>query len=65
MAGKLVRNVIQCRQCGDVIESRSVHDWVKCGCGQATVDGGLVYARRTYRDVGFNEMSEYEESSGS
>lgn len=65
MAGRLIRNAIQCRQCGDVIESRSVHDRVACRCGQVSVDGGLLYARRTYGDAGFNELAEYEAGSGS
>ena len=60
LTARLIRNAIQCRQCGDVIESQSIHDQVKCQCGQASVDGGLAYARRTYRDAGLEELSEYE-----
>ena len=65
MAGQLVRNAIRCNACGDVIESHSLHDRVLCRCGQASVDGGLIYARRTYHDVGFTELAEYEPDGGS
>lgn len=40
------RNAVQCRHCGDVIESRNVHDYVTCSCGTCSVDGGLEYLRR-------------------
>ena len=37
---KLVVNKIRCKFCGDVIESRSVHDFVQCRCGKCSTDGG-------------------------
>lgn len=42
---KLLRNRIKCKKCGDIIESKSVHDWVPCKCGACFVDGGLFYSR--------------------
>ena len=42
---KLKRNAIQCRKCGDVIESKFTHDFKCCSCGSVGVDGGLEYAR--------------------
>lgn len=38
-------NQIQCKHCGDVITSRSVHDFQKCSCGAVFVDGGEDYQR--------------------
>lgn len=58
---KLIRNAIQCNCCGEVIESMHVHDYIKCACGRVAVDGGLLYARRTF--VGtkedYTELSVY------
>jgi hypothetical protein len=31
--------------CGDVIESKHRHDFVKCGCGHSFLDGGYDYTR--------------------
>lgn len=33
-------------RCGDIIESKSVHDFVTCSCGSCSVDGGYDYLRR-------------------
>ena len=46
MKERIIRNAIQCRRCGDVIESKSVHDFVTCSCGACCVDGGREYLRR-------------------
>ena len=40
------RNAAKCALCKDVIESRSRHDFVTCGCGSISVDGGADYKRR-------------------
>lgn len=40
-----VRNVAECGKCGDVIESKSRHDFRKCECGESFVDGGPEYSR--------------------
>jgi hypothetical protein len=48
---RLLRNAAECKRCGDVIESRSVHDFVACKCGEIFVDGGLSYLRRGARDI--------------
>lgn len=39
-------NKCQCRKCNDIIESKSVHDFVWCKCGAIFTDGGNVYVRR-------------------
>ncbi len=61
---KLTRNAAKCLDCGDVIESKSRHDFVQCSCKRIFVDGGLDYLRRGFRTggegKGFEELSEYE-----
>ena len=47
---KIIKNAIQCKQCGEVIESEHVHDFVQCKCGACAVDGGHDYLRRCFRD---------------
>jgi len=38
-------NKAMCALCGDVIESKHRHDFVKCKCGKTFVDGGNEYMR--------------------
>lgn len=45
-------SIARCRHCGDVIESKSQHDWVCCSCFSNEVnttgiflDGGEEYIR--------------------
>jgi len=47
---KILRNAIQCKLCGDVIESKYRHDYVTCSCGACTVDGGHDYLRRGFKE---------------
>lgn len=57
----IIRNAIRCRHCGDVIESRSVHDFKYCSCGACAVDGGLEYLRRCAKNSlkeDFEDISE-------
>jgi len=42
----IIRNSALCSKCGDEIESKHVHDFVRCSCGAAFVDGGHDYLRR-------------------
>ena len=30
---KIIRNAIRCKNCGDIIESKTVHDFKFCSCG--------------------------------
>ncbi|AQS09703.1 hypothetical protein CLOBY_18340 [Clostridium saccharobutylicum] len=60
---KIYENKIQCKKCGDVIESKTVHDMVWCKCGAVAVDGGKEYLRRTGNDKDIIELSKYEESN--
>ena len=36
---KIIKNAIQCKKCGEIIESKSRHDYVQCKCGSCAVDG--------------------------
>lgn len=58
---KLVVNKIRCKFCGDVIESRSVHDFVQCRCGKCSTDGGQEYAMRSF--ITENPEDTYEDCS--
>jgi len=46
---KIIKNAIQCKLCGKIIESKHVHDFVQCKCGACAVDGGHDYLRRCFR----------------
>ena len=60
---KLIRNRCQCRQCGDIIESKHRHDFVQCKCEAIFTDGGTKYVRRGYKDKNdIIDLSEYEQS---
>ena len=39
---KITVNKIRCRKCGDIIESKSIHDFRSCKCGSVAVDGGII-----------------------
>ena len=63
--GKIKRNVIKCKHCGDVIESTHVHDFKTCSCGTVSVDGGKQYCRRcfvTSPEEDFEDLSEWEDA---
>ena len=57
---RVIRNRAQCRLCNDIIESTHRHDFVTCGCGEISVDGGLAYLRRAAKD--FNNLIDLSES---
>jgi hypothetical protein len=42
------RNKVRCKFCGDIIESKSLHDFVRCKCGKISVDGGQDYAKFSF-----------------
>lgn len=60
---KIIRNMIKCNRCGDIIESVSVHSYVTCSCGTVSVDGGKEYLRRSFKNSkdDFTELSQFEE----
>ena len=64
MNKKLKRNRIRCKQCNDIIESKSNYDFQTCKCGAIAVDGGLEYAKRIFpgnlADQYYEDLSEFE-----
>ena len=42
---KILVNKVRCKKCGDVIESKSTHDFQSCECGAIFIDGGKEYQR--------------------
>ena len=55
----IIKNAIQCKLCGDIIESVSVHDFKTCSCGACSVDGGHDYLRRCAKSLDdFIDLSE-------
>ena len=41
---------IKCLICGDIIESKSVHDLESCKCESCYIDGGSYYAHIGAKD---------------
>ena len=37
---KIIKNAIQGKKCGDIIESKYTHDFKYCSCGACAVDYG-------------------------
>lgn len=56
---KLKKNAIRCKHCGETIESRHRHDFVRCRCGRVAVDGGLDYIRRIGNPEDMEDRCEY------
>jgi len=57
----IIRNRVQCNNCGDIIESTYVHVMVRCSCGQTAIDGGHDYCRLQHGDKGYTNLSEVTE----
>lgn len=57
----MTRNRIRCRVCGDVIESKSRHDFQSCKCGRCFIDGGLEYRRIGGYPDEIDDLVEWEE----
>lgn len=61
---KIIRNAAKCLGCGDVIESKHVHNFVTCSCGKLSVDGGREYLRRCFAEYdGYEDISIVEEEN--
>lgn len=61
---KIISNKIKCKHCGDIIESRYVHEYKSCKCGKVAVDGGRHYLKRSFMsspESDYIEMSEIEQ----
>lgn len=57
----LKRNRVRCKRCGDIIESKSVHDAVRCSCGAVFTDGGTDYIHRGGDPRYIEPLDEFEE----
>ena len=59
----IIRNMIRCNHCSDIIESTHRHDFQTCSCGSVAVDGGHDYLLRcyTHSERDFTELSVTEE----
>ena len=57
----LLASKVKCKKCGNVIESRTVHDCKFCECGKTMLDGGFGYQR-----IGGDpeDVSDYTELTG-
>ena len=51
-----VPNSAKCRKCGDVIESKTRHDFQTCKCGAISVDGGRDYMKRSGNPEDFEDI---------
>ena len=62
---KIIRNAIQCNNCGEIIASKHRHDYVQCKFVACAVDGGHDYLRRSYmrNGKGFINLSKTIEIS--
>jgi hypothetical protein len=47
----------QCTLCGDIMESKHRHDFVRCKCGESFLDGGDEYWRGTMTTVMIDEKT--------
>lgn len=60
---RIIRNAIRCEKCGDIIESKTIHDFKCCSCGACAVDGGHYYLRRCGNLGDWEELSEVEKTA--
>jgi hypothetical protein len=56
---RLILNQVKCNICNDIITSKHRHDYVSCTCGNLHIDGGLDYAKRSFKTPDFTDMSIY------
>lgn len=56
----ILANRAECKDCGDIIESKYRHDFVTCSCGAISVDGGKDYLRRVGDSSKIIEKSEFK-----
>ena len=58
---KILANKVQCKKCGDIIESKTRHDFKWCKCKSVAVDGGYDYLRRVGNREDWEDLSEVSE----
>lgn len=54
---KIISNIIKCKKCGDIIESKSTNDYKRCSCGAVAIDGGKDYLKRIGNEEDYEKMS--------
>jgi len=54
--GDIYINGAECLECGWFIRSKNRHHMISCKCGNVTVDGGSMYAKRSAKD--FSKVKE-------
>ena len=61
---KILVNKIKCKKCGDIIESKTTHDFKFCKCGTVAVDGGKEYLKRSFiTPDDYVELSVFDDES--
>ena len=55
---KTAINKIKCKNCGDIIESKDLHDFKRCSCGKVAVDGGKEYFKIIGKKEEYIELQE-------
>lgn len=54
--------ILKCLECLGEIQSKHVHDYVRCECGAISTDGGDEYARFGWKDgADFEILKEFGE----
>ena len=48
---RIIENSAKCLKYGDKIISKYRNDYITCSCGNISVDGGLDYCRRVFKDM--------------
>ena len=52
---RIIRNAIRCEKCGDIIESKTIHDFKCCSCGAcAVVVVTTIFAGAAISEIGKN-----------
>lgn len=57
---RIITNKIKCIKCGDILESKTRHDFKMCSCNSVFVDGGVDYMRRGGSLEHMEDLSEVE-----
>ncbi|MCK5603291.1 hypothetical protein KAR91_15515 [Candidatus Pacearchaeota archaeon] len=57
MYTRIIKNIIKCKACGDIIESVFRHSLKSCSCGKVSVYGGRISLKR------FGDLELVEEMS--
>ena len=54
---RIINNRIQCKNCEEILESKTIHDFKMCKCGACGVDGGQEYLKRIGNPGDYIELS--------